>query len=78
MMVCMSDGVINDHQESVRVLKEARKNGVVTFGIFFGNGCDENKLNELYGRGSWAAVEQLGDMPKVVAQRLASIFKSMK
>ena len=78
MMVCMSDGVINDHQESVRVLKDARKNGVVTFGIYFGKGYDENKLNELYGRGSWAAVEQLGDMPKVVAQRLASIFKSMK
>jgi len=35
-------------------------------------------MNDLYGRGSWAAVEQLNDMPKVVAQRLASIFKSMK
>ena len=78
IMVCMSDGQLNDHQESARVLKEARKNGVVTFGIYFGRGCDENKMNDLYGRGSWAAVEQLSDMPKVVAQRLASIFKSMR
>jgi nitric oxide reductase activation protein len=78
IMVCMSDGLLNDHQESVRVLKEARKNGVVTFGIFFGKRPDANKMNELYGSGSWAAVEQLSDMPKVVAQRLANIFKSMK
>jgi hypothetical protein len=78
MMVCMSDGQLNDHMESVRVLKEARKNGVVTFGIFFGGNYDSNKMNDLYGQGSWAAVEQLSDMPKVVAQRLASIFKSMK
>ena len=78
MMVCMSDGSFNDHQASARVLKEARANGVVTFGIFFGTGCSEDKMNDLYGRGSWAAVEKLSDMPKVVAQRLASIFKSMR
>lgn len=35
---------------------QARKNGVVTFGIFFGGNYDENKMNDLYGRGSWAAV----------------------
>jgi hypothetical protein len=78
LMVCMSDGELNDHQESMRTLNEARKNGIVTFGIFFGRGCNENKMNELYGRGSWTAVEQLSDMPKVVAQRLASIFKSIR
>jgi hypothetical protein len=32
----------------------------------------------LYGRGNWTAIQSLGDMPKLVAQRLASIFKSMR
>jgi len=78
MMVCLSDGALDDHKKTVRTLREARRNGVVTFGIFLGRNFNQNKLDELYGRGNWTAIQTLGDMPKSVAQRLASIFKSMR
>ena len=78
MLVCLSDGQMSDHTESARALREARRNGVVTFGIFLGPARDPERLDELYGRGNWTSIQSLGDMPKAVAQRLASIFKSLK
>ncbi len=78
MMICLSDGAFSDHEESVRSLRQARQNGIVTFGIFLGPGGDPDRLNELYGKGNWTSIQTLSDMPKAVAQRLASIFKSMR
>ena len=78
MMVCLSDGSLDDHEKTARVLREARRNGVVTFGIFLGFGVNQEKMDDLYGRGNWTSIQTLSDMPKSVAQRLASIFKSMR
>lgn len=78
MMICLSDGSLDDHNETARILREARRNGLLTFGIFLGAGANQDRLDELYGRGNWTAIQSLGDMPKLVAQRLASIFKSMR
>jgi nitric oxide reductase activation protein len=78
MMICLSDGNLDDHEASARTLRQARQNGIVTFGIFLGLGGDTDKLDELYGKGNWTRIQALSDMPKAVAQRLASIFKSMR
>ncbi len=78
MMICLSDGAFSDHEESARSLRQARREGILTFGIFLGSGGDPARLDELYGKGNWTRIQTLSDMPKAVAQRLASIFKSMR
>ena len=78
LMICMSDGDLNDHEKTARVLREARQNRMVTFGIFFGDRANEAKMNELYGIGNWTTIQTLSDMPKAVAQRLGIIFRSMR
>jgi hypothetical protein len=62
----------------VEVLRKARENGIVTFGIFLGEVGNPDKMNELYGYGNWVAIQSLGDMPKSVAQRLSNIFSSIR
>ncbi|MGC1379300.1 MAG: hypothetical protein WA821_23920 [Anaerolineales bacterium] len=78
MMICLSDGDLSDHEESARSLRQARTNGILTFGIFLGTVQDPETMDQLYGKGNWTSIQNLGDMPKAVAQRLASIFKSMR
>lgn len=78
LMVCLSDGDLSDHAESVRSLRQARTNGILTFGIFLGAVQQPGKLDELYGKGNWTSIQSLSDMPKAVAQRLSTIFKSMR
>ena len=80
MMISLTDGSLHDHEATARTLRDARQNGIVTFGIFFGSQsmCDSGAMDSLYGKGNWTRVEKLSDMPKSVAQRLASIFKSLR
>jgi nitric oxide reductase activation protein len=78
MMICLSDGELNDHEESARSLRQARVNGILTFGIYLGTVHDPEKMDQLYGKGNWTSIQNLGDMPKAVAQRMAAIFKSMR
>ena len=77
MMICLSDGVLSNNK-SMRSLRQARTNGILTFGIFLGAAHDPDKMDQLYGKGNWTSIQTLSDMPKAVAQRLASIFKSMR
>jgi len=80
MMISLTDGNLNDHEKTARTFRDARQNGIVTFGIFLGPParCDSDAMDSLYGKGNWTRVEKLSAMPKSVAQRLASIFKSMR
>jgi hypothetical protein len=78
IFVSLTDGALNDHEQSRTLLADARKNGIVTFGIFLGEGADTERMDQLYGRGSWTTIHTLADMPKAVGQRLASIFKSLR
>ncbi|MBN2044148.1 MAG: hypothetical protein JW757_03930, partial [Anaerolineales bacterium] len=78
MFVSLTDGALNDHEQTRTLLADARKNGIVTFGIFLGEGADTDRMDQLYGRGSWTTINSLTDMPKAVGQRLASIFKSLR
>jgi nitric oxide reductase activation protein len=78
IFVSLTDGALNDHEQSRTLLADARKNGIVTFGIFLGEGADTERMDQLYGRGNWTIINTLTDMPKAVGQRLASIFKSIR
>jgi len=80
MMISLTDGSLHDHEATARTMRDARQNGIVTFGIFFASEslCDSDAMDSLYGKGNWTRVEKLSDMPKSVAQRLASIFKSLR
>lgn len=78
IFVSFTDGALNDHEQSWEVLADARKNGIVTFGIFLGDGADMERMDQLYACGSWTTIQSLTDMPKAVGQRLASIFKSLR
>jgi len=78
IFVSLTDGALNDHELTRTLLADTRKNGIVTFGIFLGEGADTERMDQLYGRGSWTTINTLADMPKAVGQRLASIFKSLR
>jgi nitric oxide reductase activation protein len=78
IFVSLTDGALNDHEQSRILLADARKNGIVTFGIFLGEGADTERMDQLYGRGNWTTINSLADMPKAVGQRLASIFKGLR
>jgi nitric oxide reductase activation protein len=80
-MVCMSDGQLDDHSESAKNLAEARRRGVVTFGVFFekqGIKSDAGKMDELYGPGNWATIKSLEELPGAVGRKIATIFKQLK
>ncbi len=78
LFVALSDGSLGDHQESVAILKEARRNGVVTFGIFLGGGAPTQQMDELYGPGNWVQINDLKDFPVSVGRRISQIFKQMR
>ncbi len=78
LYVSLTDGDLNDHDSTIAVMQKARSQGIVTFGIFLGPKPDVAKMDEIYGRGSWAAIQSLDEMPRTVGQRIASIFKSLR
>lgn len=78
LFVCLTDGEANDHDQAVAQVQDARRRGIVCFGIFLGDDPDASKLDQLYGRGNWTNIRQLSDLPRLVGQRMASIFKSLR
>ncbi|MBN2148838.1 MAG: hypothetical protein JW726_15730 [Anaerolineales bacterium] len=78
LLVTLSDGEMGDHDETARVLQQARQDGIVTFGVFLGSGADERRMNELYGAGNWTAISTLADMPAKVGDRLVVLFKRLR
>jgi hypothetical protein len=78
LFVSLTDGHLGDHQETVAVMAQARQQGVVTFGIYLGQGADVGRMDEIYGRGNWTTIKELSDLPKQVGQRIATIFKGLR
>jgi nitric oxide reductase activation protein len=78
LFVSLSDGALGDHRESVAILKEARRNGVATFGIFLGAGAPQQQMDELYGPGNWVQINDLKEFPVTVGRRISQIFKQMR
>jgi nitric oxide reductase activation protein len=79
LIISMTDGELSDHAETCRQLAEARRNGIVTFGVYVSRGRapNVNKMNELYGKGNWTIVQEIKDMPKAVGKRLVEIFEAI-
>ena len=89
----MTDGALqpHDHDQAVKELAAARKEGVVTFGLFlnprneteFYNFYTEKPVNvqemmdDLYGPGNWASITSLSEMPMKVGKRIANIFAKL-
>ncbi|KAB8140804.1 hypothetical protein F8S13_22665 [Chloroflexia bacterium SDU3-3] len=76
--ITLTDGDLGDHNETVAQLAEARKQGIVTFGLFFGTHASADRMDELYGVGNWTTINELSDMPTQVGRRLATIFKRLQ
>ncbi len=77
--ISLTDGELQDHERTQTVLEEARRRGVVTFGVFVGsNGLKPQLMDELYGAGNWVAINDLKEMPQQVGKRLATIFKRLR
>ena len=77
LFVALSDGQLEDHAQTVAVLKDARRRGIVTFGIFLGHGANTEGMDELWGPGNWSQINELEEMPKAVGQRLAALFNRL-
>lgn len=78
LFVSLTDGQLNDHVAAAEQLKEARRQGLVTFGIYLGHNANRQAMDELYGLGNWTSIEKLSDMPAAVGQRLATLFRALK
>jgi len=78
LVVVLSDGEMGDHDRTARTLQQARRDGVVTFGLFLGGGANPERMDQLYGPGNWATIHSLGEMPAEVGRRLASLFKRLR
>jgi len=78
LMVVLSDGDMGDHSRAARTLQQARRDGIVTFGVFLGSGARDERMNELYGAGNWASINSLDELPTEVGRRLATLFKRMR
>jgi hypothetical protein len=77
--ISLTDGMLDDHEKTKMVLEESRKRGIVTFGIYVGAyGLDPQRMDELYGPGNWAQINDLKEMPQQVGKRLATIFKRLR
>lgn len=79
LAISLMDGQMGDHAATVLQLQEARKQGVVTFGVFLGTAAptQQKLLDELFGQGSWVQIAELTAMPQLVGRRLARIFESI-
>jgi len=78
IFISMTDGRLNDEYETAIALKQARRQGIVTFGIFFGDPSGNTAaLDELYDK-NWVAINNLKDLPAVVGKKLEIMFRRMR
>jgi nitric oxide reductase activation protein len=78
LFIALSDGSLGDHTEAVAILQDARRHGVVTFGIFLGRGAPQEQMDQLYGPGNWVQINDLKEFPVTVGRRIAQRFKQMR
>lgn len=79
----LTDGALGDHEETREALEAMRKEGVITFGVFYGDPdtYTVQRLDELYGatRGkcNWVAIGDLSEYSKKVGRRIAELFNEL-
>jgi nitric oxide reductase activation protein len=82
LFISLTDGNLDDHDETVAQMKYARKQGIVTYGVFLETSRrhppDKEKMDEIYGPGNWAHITDLKQFPDVVGKRLGILFNKIK
>lgn len=77
LFVSLTDGDLGDHDACVRQMEQARRDGVLTFGVFLSRGgyVNRDRMDQIYGKANWAAIESIQDMPRAVGQRIALLMR---
>jgi nitric oxide reductase activation protein len=78
LFVSLTDGALSDHDDAMAQMHYARKQGIVTYGVFLGPNPDQTKMDEIYGPGNWTAINELSDLPDVVGKRLGVLFNKIR
>ena len=87
LLLALTDGALGDHGRAAATLADARRNGVLTFGIFLArDGADAGlsgdlavTLDDLYGgRGAWTVIGRLEQMPEAVGRRIANLMQQIR
>ncbi|HEX2912270.1 MAG TPA: hypothetical protein VH186_15790 [Chloroflexia bacterium] len=78
LQIHMTDGALGDHVQAAEAIRTARERGCAVFGLFLGDASgNSERLDELYGRGNWMAINSLKDMPRQVGRRIATILQRL-
>jgi hypothetical protein len=77
LFVSLTDGDLGDHDSTMRQMEQARRDGVLTFGIFLSRGgyVNRERMDQIYGKANWTTINSIGEMPRAVGQRIALLMR---
>jgi nitric oxide reductase activation protein len=77
LFVSLTDGDLGDHDGTMRQMEQARRDGVLTFGIFLSRGgyVNKDRMDQIYGQANWTAINSIQEMPRTVGQRIALLMR---
>ncbi len=77
LFVSLTDGDLGDHDSTMRQMEQARRDGVLTFGIFLSrNGyANRERMDQIYGKANWTVINSIQEMPRAVGQRIALLMR---
>ena len=77
LFVSLTDGDLGDHDSTMRQMEQARRDGVLTFGIFLSRGgyVNRERMDQIYGKANWTVINSIQEMPRAVGQRIALLMR---
>jgi hypothetical protein len=77
LFVSLTDGDLGDHDSTMRQMEQARRDGVLTFGIFLSRGgyVNRERMDQIYGKANWTTINSIQEMPRAVGQRIALLMR---
>ncbi len=77
IFVSLTDGDLGDHDSTMRQMEQARRDGVLTFGIFLSRGgyVNRDRMDQIYGKANWTVINSIQEMPRAVGQRIALLMR---
>ena len=85
LFVSLTDGDLGDHDSTMRQMEQARREGVLTFGIFLSRGgtarggepgyVNRDRMDQIYGKANWTVINSIQEMPRAVGQRIALLMR---
>ena len=77
LFVSLTDGDLGDHDSTMRQMEQARRDGVLTFGIFLSRGgyVNRERMDQIYGKANWTTITSIQEMPRAVGQRIALLMR---